>query len=228
MLHGVSEQRRESVGTLVRARPVIRQLVLPAPVGVARWLSRAEAWARGEIVMLIDHAARNGRGRGALAASADSIDADRINRMLHACGGGLVGIVVDLESAFRLGLRMMGAHRAPESGVLYLASIESADCTGTGISAADRAHTIQVVAAPGAGADDVQMPGHIIPMLVDTRAQSRPSCHGVALELAREHGGDIAAFCDVLDQAGELASADDCVRIAAREGFATAGFQGPA
>lgn len=226
MTQAVIEQRNAVTVPPLRTRSVMQQAARPVSAGTMRWLGRADAWARGEIVMLVDRAARGGLGRGALAAPAEGIEAAQINWMLHAGGGGLVGIVVDLEAAFRLGLRMMGAHRTPECGVLYLASIESADCTGTGISAADRAHTIRVVAAPSAGADDVQMPGHIIPMLVDRAAPAQPGCHHVALQLAREHRGEIAAFCDVLDEAGDMASADDCLRIAAGEGFATAIFSG--
>lgn len=220
-MHAVIDRKGEIGETSMPGSVSIRQALL-SPVGVVSKLSRRDAWSRGEIVMLIDHAACDGRGRGALAASAERIEADRINRMLHAGGGGLVGIVVNIETAFRLGLRMMGSHRVPGSGVLYLASIESADCTGTGISASDRAHTIRVVASPRAGADDVLMPGHIIPMLVDDTALSRLNCHAMALRLAQEHGAKIAAFCDVLDDTGEMATADECLRIAAREGFAIA------
>ncbi|MGG2383082.1 3,4-dihydroxy-2-butanone-4-phosphate synthase, partial [Salmonella enterica] len=74
------------------------------------------------------------------------------NRMA-SLGRGLLSVTLDLAAAFRLGIQPMAGTQLPDDGApVYLASIEVADCPGSGISAADRALTIRTAADPNARA----------------------------------------------------------------------------
>lgn len=172
----------------------------------------------GELVMLIDDR-RDAPCGGLLVARADRIEAPAVNRMA-ALGRGVVAVTVTRAEAAHLGLRqMVGAE--PEAGRRhYLVSVEAAECDDTGISAADRALTLRAVAAPGAGPHSLRMPGHIHPVLVSPAPRPGAAIHEVAAAVVGLGGGrPFAAWCDVLDDSGEVASADACATLAASQGI---------
>ena len=113
-------------------------------------------------------------------------------------------------------------------------SIEAREGVSTGISARDRARTINVAVDPTCGADDLVLPGHVFPLRVEDNESAwklqRPNRSDVALALARSAGfGRGAVLCEILDEAGKRADAGYLEKTAARWGvtrvtFADLGF----
>jgi 3,4-dihydroxy-2-butanone 4-phosphate synthase len=131
-------------------------------------------------------------------------------------GRGLVSIVVDIDTAFRLGLRRMAGRRAgiPENGE-YLVSIEAADCSGTGISAGDRAATLRAAGGRDAAQDDIVMPGHVMPLLVPgrlTRESALPTVAHAIVMRSTEYS--VVAWCDVLGRDGDVADLNEASALA--------------
>jgi 3,4-dihydroxy-2-butanone 4-phosphate synthase len=174
------------------------------------------ALTRGDLVVIVDGDALHGRGRGLVAALADSTTPDQVNAMSrHA--RGLVGFAIDRTGAQRLGLRTMGLGRAPATDVEHLASVEAFDCVGTGISTADRAHTLNVAGRPDARAEHLRMPGHVVPMLVSDERGA--GAHAVALRLAQwARPGALVAVCEMLDDCGDVAAREQCIATARQLG----------
>jgi 3,4-dihydroxy 2-butanone 4-phosphate synthase/GTP cyclohydrolase II len=115
---------------------------------------------------------------------------------------------------------MQGALPPENRRPYYLTSIEAASCDGTGISAADRALTMRVAGDPLSGRADIRTPGHIMPILVADHVAPEASS-GFAYQLLRRHTDyDVAAWCDILNEAGEVASAEECREFADRHGLA--------
>src|SRR5262249_24160077 len=117
----------------------------------------------GKFVILVDDEDRENEGD--LCMAADRITPEAINFMaLH--GRGLVCLTVTEEQVQRLELPMMGApgRSGPKLGTAFTVSIEAREGVTTGISAADRAHTIRVASSPSARPDQVVVPGHVFPL----------------------------------------------------------------
>ena len=169
----------------------------------------------GRLVMLGSPGQKGGRGRAVLFGVAGLMSAECVTLMsIH--GRGLVSIAVDSTTALRLGLRRMpSSGRDLRDSAEYLVSIEASACSGTGISAADRAMTLRAAGAPAACCDDLIAPGHIVPLLVRDGSPWGVSPPEVAHAVVARHTGyAVAAWCDVLDEAGEVADLDDGVRLA--------------
>jgi 3,4-dihydroxy 2-butanone 4-phosphate synthase/GTP cyclohydrolase II len=119
---------------------------------------------------------------------------------------------------------MMGApgHRAARLGTAFTVSIEARDGVTTGISAADRAHTIRVAASPQARPEDVVVPGHVFPLQarkggVLVRAGQTEG----SVDLARLAGlAPAGVICEIIRDDGEMARLPDLEGFAARHGLA--------
>ena len=157
----------------------------------------------GRLVVMGSSGQERGRGRAILFGVAGLMSAEHVT-LMSVHGRGLVSIAVDGTTALRLGLRRMPSSvRDLRESAEYLISIEASACSGTGISAADRAMTLRAAGAPAACCDDLVAPGHIVPLLVRDapRGASLPEvAHAV---VARHTGYDVAAWCDVLDETGK-------------------------
>lgn len=174
--------------------------------------------AEGRIILLIDDA---GGDCGAMVALAARMSAANVTTMaVHA--RGLVSIVLGEGAALRRGFTLQqGSRFDATTASLQLVSIEAADCDGTGISAQDRAQTIRAAGRPNAAPTDFRSPGHVFPVVVRTDRHFPANLPQWAEALVRQAGGTmVAAYCDVLDEEGELASAADCATLAAALGLA--------
>lgn len=186
-------------------------------------LDRTLAWfADGGLVMLVEDrrppAAGRSRPGGLLVARACVVGAHTVNMMARD-GRGVVAVTVAPSLADRLGLREMPALCGHRSDRHYLVSVEAAACTGTGISAHDRAETLRAV-AHGTGPDAVRMPGHIQPVLIDERPTANAPLHGLAGYLATLCGDEpCTAWCDVLNADGDVATPEQCRQVAMRHGL---------
>ena len=175
------------------------------------------AFASGGMVLLVDE--RDGQGSGAVACAAEAATADVVNFMAtHA--RGLVCLALSRERAEALGLGLLP--RTSPDVPAYTVSIEAATGVTTGISAADRARTVEVAIDPASGPDDLVSPGHLFPVV----------CHpgGVlvlqapaeaALDLARLAGCRTAAalYTTVLAPGGDVAGVEDLDLLAATHGL---------
>ncbi len=174
--------------------------------------------AEGRIILLIDDA---GGDCGAMVALAARMSAANVTTMaVHA--RGLVCIVLGEGAVLQRGFALQqGSRFDAKTASLQLVSIEAADCDGTGISAHDRAQTIRAAGRPDAAPADFRSPGHVFPVVVRTDQHFPASLPQWAEALVRQVSGTmVAAYCDVLDEEGELASAEDCAALAAALGLA--------
>jgi 3,4-dihydroxy 2-butanone 4-phosphate synthase/GTP cyclohydrolase II len=169
----------------------------------------------GRIVIVCD--ASRPDGRCDLVAAAESITAEAVNFMAREARG-IICLALDHEECERLGLEPVGGPRAMLEGPDFMTTIEAASGVTTGISAADRAHTIRVAADPASGPDDIVAPGHVIPIRVREDADPRLSGNTeAAVDLARLAGCRPAAvICAVMNDDGSMATVADMADFGAR------------
>jgi len=167
--------------------------------------------AGGAVVVVDDTGGKSGRGFFLHAAALATPEV--VNTAIRH-GRGITCFSVTSEQAMRLGLTLAGAYRDDHRGPLFLRSVEAADCDGTGISAEDRARTLRAAGAPDAGIASLESPGHVLPALITGGAAS----HAVAdlahtvLRALSDH--KVAAWTDILDDDGEVASSEWCGQLA--------------
>lgn len=167
---------------------------------------------RGGRVMLIDDA-HPGAG-GYVVYAARSIDADGVNFLItHARGH--VCIAMTESRMLALGVPLLARDSLLVREPVFGASIEARHGVTTGISTADRARTIAAASAPGASAADIVMPGHVFPLQVcGGGVLAKPCVPEAAVDLVKMAGGDSAAICMVLDDAGEIAGHEALTAVA--------------
>lgn len=163
-----------------------------------------EDMRQGKMVILMDDEDRENEGDIIIAAEACT--AEHINFMAkHA--RGLICMPMTDERCDRLGLPLMAQHNGSGFGTKFTISIEAAEGVTTGISAADRARTVQAAAAKDAVAEDIVSPGHIFPL----RAQpggvlARAGHTEAACDLARLAGFEPAGvICEIMNDDGTMA-----------------------
>jgi len=177
--------------------------------------------AAGRIVVIAGDRLRGGDID--LMCAARAVTPEAINFMATH-GRGLICLAVTPERSAQLGLTLInpGPHR--QTGRPFARSIEAASGVSTGISAADRAHTVAVAIAPGASAADIHSPGHVFPLIAqDGGVLARPTACEAAIDLARMAGaGDAAVICSIMRDDGEMARIDDIGDLLAAHGLAVA------
>src|SRR6266571_6084941 len=112
----------------------------------------------GRFVVVVDDADRENEGD--LVIAAQFATPETVNFMAKY-GRGLICLCITGERADRLGLRPMTERNEAPLGTAFTITFEAREGVTTGISAADRAHTIQVAVAPDATATDLVSPGHM-------------------------------------------------------------------
>ena len=166
------------------------------------------ALARGEIILLTGDRLRGGDVD--LVAAARLVRPETVNFMArHA--RGLICMAITADRAVRLGLSLMDTGDLAQTGRPFASSIEAREGITTGISATDRARTIQVASSPLARARDIVSPGHVFPLIASGGGvAARPSATEASVELCRMAGvGDAAVLCAVMREDGQTARAED-------------------
>jgi len=168
----------------------------------------------GRIVILVDEEDRENEGD--LVAAADAVTPEIINFMARF-GRGLICMPITEERARQLNLSPMVPVNRSVHGTNFTVSIEAAHGVTTGISAADRAHTIRVACAPGAQPQDIVHPGHVFPLIAQTGGVLVRAGHTEACcDLARLAGfSPAAALCEVMNDDGTMARLPDLLAFAA-------------
>lgn len=172
----------------------------------------------GRVVILVDEEDRENEGD--LVMAADYVTPDAINFMVtHA--RGLVCLTLTEERCRQLGLSLMAASNGSRFGTNFTLSIEAAEGVGTGISAADRARTIQAAVARDARPADIVQPGHIFPVqAVRGGVLVRAGHTEAGCDLTRMAGLTPAAvICEVLNPDGTMARLPDLKLFAQRHGL---------
>jgi 3,4-dihydroxy 2-butanone 4-phosphate synthase/GTP cyclohydrolase II len=172
----------------------------------------------GRIVILVDEEDRENEGDLVLAA--DHVTPEAINFMARF-GRGLICLTLTRERCERLRLPPMVARNGTKMGTAFTVSIEAAQGVTTGISAADRARTVQAAVAQNAGADDLVQPGHIFPLqAVDGGVLMRAGHTEAGCDLAQMAGlMPAAVICEIMKDDGTMARLPDLQLFAAEHGL---------
>ncbi len=172
----------------------------------------------GRIVILVDEEDRENEGDLVLAA--DHVTPDAINFMARF-GRGLICLTLTKDRCERLNLPPMVPRNGTKMGTAFTVSIEAAEGVTTGISAADRARTVQVAVAPNAQAADLVQPGHIFPLqAVEGGVLMRAGHTEAGCDLAAMAGCTPAAvICEIMKDDGTMARLPDLQLFAAEHGL---------
>jgi 3,4-dihydroxy 2-butanone 4-phosphate synthase/GTP cyclohydrolase II len=172
----------------------------------------------GKIVILVDEEDRENEGDLILAA--DHVTADGINFMARY-GRGLICLTLTRERCERLQLPPMTARNGDKKGTAFTASIEAAEGVTTGISAADRARTVEAAVARNAVPADLVQPGHIFPLqAVDGGVLMRAGHTEAGCDLAAMAGCTPASvICEIMKDDGTMARLPDLQLFAAEHGL---------
>jgi 3,4-dihydroxy 2-butanone 4-phosphate synthase/GTP cyclohydrolase II len=173
----------------------------------------AEAKA-GRMVILVDDEDRENEGD--LVIPAQFCDADAVNYMAkHA--RGLICLALEKAQVERLGLPPMARHNSSRHATAFTVSIEAREGVTTGISAADRAHTIGTAINPLAQPHDIASPGHIFPLEArEGGVLVRAGHTEAAVDIARLAGVTPAGvICEIMNDDGTMARLPDLLKFAA-------------
>jgi len=162
----------------------------------------------GRMVVLVDEEDRENEGDLVLAA--DHVTPEAVNFMARF-GRGLVCMPITEERARQLDLAPMTPVNRSVHGTNFTVSIEAAHGVTTGISAADRAHTIRVAAARNATPEDIVQPGHVFPLIAQPGGVLARAGHTEACcDLARLAGlSSSAVLCEIMNDDGTMARLPD-------------------
>ncbi|MGH7907301.1 MAG: GTP cyclohydrolase II [Candidatus Binataceae bacterium] len=157
---------------------------------------------------------------GDLVMAAEKITADHVNFMVRH-GRGIVSIALEEKRMRELGIPLAPSTGGEEIIEQMGALVEAREGVTTGISASDRARTIQVIASDDSTPRDIVMPGHVLPLMA--------LAGGVMVRIGRAEGAvdlvrcagmrPYAALCTILDEEGHAARLDDLRAFADTHGL---------
>jgi 3,4-dihydroxy 2-butanone 4-phosphate synthase/GTP cyclohydrolase II len=145
---------------------------------------------------------------------------DAINFMAKHCRG-LICLALERARVEQLGLPLMAQHNASRHQTAFTVSIEAREGVTTGISAADRAHTIAVAIDASKGAADIGTPGHVFPLVArDGGVLVRAGHTEAAVDVARLAGlNATGVICEIMNDDGSMARLPDLVKFAQKHKF---------
>ena len=172
----------------------------------------------GKMVVLMDDEDRENEGD--LIMAAEACRAEHINFMARH-GRGLICMPMSLERCERLRLPLMVQRNGSGFGTKFTVSIEAAEGVTTGISAADRARTVQAAAAANAVAEDIVSPGHIFPLMAQPGGVLARAGHTeAACDLARMAGfGESGVICEIMNDDGSMSRRPELEAFAEQHGL---------
>jgi 3,4-dihydroxy 2-butanone 4-phosphate synthase / GTP cyclohydrolase II len=163
---------------------------------------------RGRMVVVCDGEDRENEGDLVMAAQFATPEA--VNFMATH-GRGLICLALTSERCEELGLNLMAAKNEAPLQTAFTVTIEAAEGVTTGISAHDRARTVQVAIDPHSGPDDLVQPGHIFPLKAKSGGVLERTGHTEAsIDLARLAGLIPAGvICEIMNEDGTMARVPD-------------------
>jgi 3,4-dihydroxy 2-butanone 4-phosphate synthase / GTP cyclohydrolase II len=170
---------------------------------------------QGKFVVVVDAADRENEGDLTIAAQFATPEA--VNFMATH-GRGLICLCLTDERCDELALEQMTDRNETPFGTAFTVSIEAREGVSTGISAQDRARTIQVAIDPSKGPEDLVQPGHVFPLRARVGGVlQRAGQTEAAVDLARLAGLNPAGVvCEVMKDDGTMARVPDLVEYCAR------------
>ncbi|QTN18522.1 3,4-dihydroxy-2-butanone-4-phosphate synthase [Brevundimonas sp. AJA228-03] len=172
----------------------------------------------GRPYILVD--AEDRENEGDVIIPAQFATPDQINFMArHA--RGLICLAITAERAKQLRLPPMAAENRESMTTAFTVSIEAAEGVTTGISAADRARTVQVASDPTKTADDIVSPGHVFPLVArDGGVLVRTGHTEAAVDISRMAGLTPAGvICEIMNEDGTMARLPDLIEFAQLHGL---------
>ena len=171
----------------------------------------------GKMIIVVDDEDRENEGD--LVALAEKATPEIINFMIKE-GRGLVCAPITPERAAELDLPPMVNHNTDYHGTAFTVSVDHISTT-TGISATERAQTVQALIDPAAKPQDFRRPGHIFPLIAKPGGVLRRAGHTeAAIDLARLCGAAPAAvICEIIKEDGTMARLPDLMEFKKRHGL---------
>jgi 3,4-dihydroxy 2-butanone 4-phosphate synthase/GTP cyclohydrolase II len=172
----------------------------------------------GRMVVLVDDEDRENEGDLVLPAQFATQEA--VNFMaMH--GRGLICLALDGQQVERLGLKPMVRDNLARRSTAFTVSIEAREGITTGISAADRAHTMKLAASANVQAGELVSPGHVFPLrAVEGGVLARNGHTEGAIDLMRLAGLQTGAvICEIMRDDGQMARRADLVAFANKHGL---------
>lgn len=167
----------------------------------------------GRMFILVDDEDRENEGD--LIIPSQMATPDAINFMATH-GRGLICLTMTAERSEELGLEMMSQNNRTRHHTAFTTSIEAAEGVTTGISAADRAHTVAVAIDPTKSKDDIVTPGHVFPIIARRGGVLVRAGHTeAAVDIARLAGLiPSGVICEIMNDDGTMARLPDLVEFA--------------
>ena len=173
----------------------------------------------GKLFVLVDDEDRENEGD--LCVVGEWADAAAINFMAKY-GRGLICLALTRERTEALGLSLMEQRNESRHQTAFTVSIEAREGVTTGISAADRAHTIRTAIDPQCTDKDITTPGHIFPLVArDGGTLVRAGHTEAVVDIARAAGvaDPSGVICEIMKDDGEMARLPDLIGFAAEHGL---------
>lgn len=196
----------------------MKHLASEAPAGLASAEDLIAEIRAGRMVVLVDDEDRENEGD--LVMAADAISPEAVNFMARF-GRGLICLTLTEARCRQLNLPLMVNQNRSSHGTAFTVSIEAAEGVTTGISAADRARTVQAAVAADAQPSDLVQPGHIFPLMAQPGGVLARAGHTEAgCDLAALAGRTPASvICEILNDDGSMARLPDLLPFAAQHGL---------
>jgi 3,4-dihydroxy 2-butanone 4-phosphate synthase/GTP cyclohydrolase II len=189
-----------------------------APVAISPVQDIVADLRAGRMVILVDEEDRENEGDLVLAS--DHVTPEAINFMARF-GRGLICLTLTRERCERLQLPPMATRNGTKHATAFTVSIEAAEGVTTGISAADRARTVQAAVKKDARPEDLVQPGHIFPLqAVDGGVLMRAGHTEAGCDLAAMAGlTPSSVICEIMKDDGTMARLPDLQVFAAEHGL---------
>lgn len=173
---------------------------------------------QGKLVIVVDDKDRENEGD--LICAAEKTTPEMINFMATH-GRGLICTPIMPAAADRLGLPLMVRRNTESHGTNFTVAVDAAEGVSTGISAADRAKTISILANPLSEPQDLVRPGHVLPLQAVPGGVLRRAGHTeAAVDLARLAGLEEAGvICEILNEDGTMARLPELMKFAEKHGL---------
>ena len=168
---------------------------------------------QGKMFILVDHEDRENEGD--LVMPAEKVTPETVNFMA-TYGRGLICLALTSDRLDSLGLPLMAASNSSRHETAFTVSIEAREGVTTGISAHDRAKTINVAINPNSGAQDIATPGHVFPLRARNGGVLVRAGHTeAAVDIARLANLDgSGVICEIMNDDGTMARLPDLIAFA--------------
>src|SRR5881396_3374111 len=205
------------MGKVTRVIPKRPRVIAPA----GPFASVAEAIEdirRGKMVIVVDDEDRENEGDLTMAAELVTPEAVAFIRKYAS---GVICVPMTVERLQELDLPQMVSRNEARLGTAFTVSVDAREGVTTGISAADRARTINILADPGTTAHDLVKPGHIFPLQArDGGVLVRAGQTEAAVDLCRLAGlSPVGVICEITNPDGSMSRMPELKRFARRQGL---------